>query len=439
MNWLPGNHPERYALADEVHARPPEPLDTPCRVSYVALLLEPEARAQEAAQLQALCERFGAAIPAAGATQFSLRLGDIRLKWERHGEFSAYTVIAPGLGAKPFADPAATLLPDGWLKTLPGQTMMAAHAHVQRSGADNGDDPANSHFQAQLKDAFNGGSLVGSEIAEGAGLAFTDFKLHADGCSRFFVVDRGLTRHQAGRSVQRLFEIEAYRMLALLALPIARRQGPRIVAIEKSLAKLTNGIAQDDGADAGLLQQLTRLAAEVESDLSASQYRFGACRAYADLVRTRIADLRERRIPGTQTLAEFMTRRFEPAVATCATVSSRLHGLSERVAQASGLLSTRVDIAHEQQNQSLLTSMDRRAKQQLQLQKTVEGLSLAAIVYYGAGVVSYVAKALKSSGVNLNVDIAVGIMVPVIALLAYLAVRRTRRAMARDDDHAPNA
>jgi uncharacterized membrane-anchored protein len=137
----------------------------------------------------------------------------------------------------------------------------------------------------------------------------------------------------------------------------------------------------DPAGDEALLQHLTRLAAEIESGPSASQVRFGACRAYADLVSRRIQELRERRAPGLQTLEEFMSRRFQPAVAICQTVSLRLHDLSERVAQASGLLRTRVEIAREHQNQQLLTSMDRLARLQLRLQQAVEGLSVAAISY----------------------------------------------------------
>jgi hypothetical protein len=110
-----------------------------------------------------------------------------------------------------------------------------------------------------------------------------------------------------------------------------------------------------------------------------------------------------------------MARRFEPAVATCQTVSARLHDLSERVAQASGLLSTRVDIARERQNQALLSSMDRRAKLQLRLQQTVEGLSVAAIVYYVAGLVGYVTKGAKAGGLPLNADLVIGLAVPVVA------------------------
>jgi uncharacterized membrane-anchored protein len=222
-------------------------------------------------------------------------------------------------------------------------------------------------------------------------------------------------------------------MLALLALPIARRQSPRIVAIEQSLAELTDGIAREDGREEALLHELTRLAAEIESGLSASQFRFGACRAYSELVSTRIEELREQRIPGLQTLAEFMTRRFTPAVTTCQTVSQRLHDLSERVAQASGLLATRVGIARERQNQDLLASMNRRAKLQLRLQQTVEGLSIAAIVYYVVGLLGYVTKGLKAGGLQVNAELAMGAAVPVVAGLAIFAVRRARRRISMSE------
>ena len=122
-----------------------------------------------------------------------------------------------------------------------------------------------------------------------------------------------------------------------------------------------------------------------------------------------------------------MGRRLTPAVATCATVSQRLRGLSERVAQASALLSTRVDIARERQNQKLLASMDQRAKLQLRLQQTVEGLSVAAIVYYAAGLVGYTAKALHAAGVHVNADIAVGVAIPLLAGVVFWAVHRARQ------------
>jgi len=428
MSLLPPDHSDRFALADEVHARPPEPVETPSRASYVAVLVDGDDREREIEHLAVLCQRFGVEPPGPGASHFSARLAGLRLKWERHGEFSGYTFYAPGCSPEPFSQPVSSLLPPRWLEQVPGRTLVAAHAKLVPAEAGLPD-------VAELASFFNGNTAVGAEIGDGAGMAFTDFRIHEDGCSRFVVFDRSFTPRQAGRMLQRLFEIEVYRMLALLALPIARRQLPRIVAIEKSLAELTDGIAQGGENDEDLLHELTRLAAEVESGLAASQFRFGACRAYDALVRTRISELREKRIAGIPPIEEFMARRFTPAVATCATVSQRLHDLSERVAQASGLLSTRVDIARECQNQALLASMDRRAKLQLRLQQTVEGLSVAAIVYYMAGITGYLAKAVKAGGLHIDPDLVVGLAIPLVALAVVRAVRRARKRARDSDSH----
>lgn len=429
MSILPPDHADRVALAQEVHARPPEPLASPARATYVAVLVEPADRGREADHLAELCALFSVAPPRPGATHFRVDLGPLRLKWERHGEFSGYTFFSPGLSPAPFSEPPATRLPPGWLAALPGRTLVAAHAKVISAVAA---DPSPQFLAGH----FDGNIVVGAEVGDGAGLAFTDFRIHADGFSRFLLVDRSFTPRQNGRMLQRLFEIEVYRMTALLALPIARKQSATLADIERALAALTADIAAEGGNEEALLHALTRLAADVESELARSRFRFGACRAYFELVTTRIGELRERRINGIQTVEEFMARRLTPAVQTCATVSQRLHDLSERVAQASALLSTRVDIARERQNGALLASMDRRAKLQLRLQQTVEGLSVAAIVYYVAGLLGYLAKGLKAGGLKLEPDLVVGVAIPLVAVAVLLAVRRARRR-AHDADASP--
>ena len=426
MSIFPPDHAQRYLLAEEVHARPPEAMHAPARASYVAVLVDSDERERELRHLEAVCQRFAVAGPAANATHFRAKLGAVSLKWERHGEFSGYTFTVTGVSSKDFVETAAAQLPAGWLAAVPGQTMTAVHAVLRAAGAEPPDTAA-------LAAVFGGHTVVGADIAEGAALVFTDFHLNDDGCTHLLVLDRNLGDRQAGRLLQRLFEIEAYRMLALLALPIARRQSPRIAAIERSLATLTDGIARDEGDDEALLHELTRLAAEVESGIAASQFRFGACEAYHGLVKQRIAELRELRLSALQTIDEFMGRRLTPAVATCATVSQRLRGLAERVAQASALLSTRVDIARERQNQALLASMDKRARQQLRLQQTVEGLSVAAIVYYVAGLLGYGAKALHAGGLPINADVVVGATIPFVAALVFWAVRRARQRMQASD------
>ena len=465
---LPPDHPDRAQLAAEVHARPPEPLTAPRRASYVAVRIEADARDAELAHISALCRQYGVAPPPGGGTQWAADLGPLRFKWERHGEFSSYTFFAPSLGPLPFAESAAMSLPAGWLAAVPGLTVCAAHAELASAppgaghpvGASPGATIADRARDAgldglpsapQLAAAFDANVVVGAHIGEGAGLALTDFVIHADGFARFLLLNREMTSRQAGRMLQRLFEIEAYRMMALLALPVARGLWTRLQVIEHTLAELTSRIARSDTgnpthtgptnsgptdsvpADDALLQQLMALAAEVESALAGSQARFSASRAYHALVATRIAELREQRIFGLQTIDEFMARRLSPAMATCATVSQRLHNLSERVAQASSLLSTRVDIARQQQNQALLVATARRAKLQLRLQQTVEGLSVAAIVYYLTGLVGYGAKALKVAGVGLSPDLVTGAAVPVLGVGAWWVLRRVHQRIAHDD------
>ena len=223
---------------------------------------------------------------------------------------------------------------------------------------------------------------------------------------------------------------------ALRALPIAWRPSPRIVAIEKSRAELTDDIARKQAGspardDEALLQQPTRLAAQVDCGLTASRFRFGACRAYFEQVSRRVRGLRESRLDGVQTIEGFVARRFTPAGATgatCATVSQRLHDRSERVAQASVRLSTRAGIACERQKQPLRGSRGRRTGLQLRLQQTVETLTVAVIGYGGAGLAGHVAKALKAAGARIEPDLAGGIVIRVVAVRVLLAVRRARSA-----------
>jgi uncharacterized membrane-anchored protein len=181
-----------------------------------------------------------------------------------------------------------------------------------------------------------------------------------------------------------------------------------------------------------MLARLTDLAAELERTAASTNYRFGAARAYYALVEKRIEELRESRLEGYQQFGEFMDRRLAPAMRTCEAVAKRMEELSERLARASQMLRTRVDIQLEAQNRDLLHSMDRRARLQLRLQETVEGLSIAAVTYYGVGLISYLAKGLKSGGLTVPVELVQALAVPLVAVSAWLVVRRIRRMVNRE-------
>ncbi|WP_342667948.1 DUF3422 domain-containing protein [Azospirillum halopraeferens] len=417
-------HTLRVTLTNEVHARPPEALSAPVRASTLAMLSGETAGELERRYLARLCEWAGAPPPSRGATHHSGDFGSFRLKWERHTEFSTYTVFRPGAVGDPFAEPALDALPDDWLAGLPGELMVGVHiAVLDRDTA----EPS----PGQLAALFGSDNYVGARISGGAGAAWTDFRIHGDGFSRVLLHDRSLTVRQTGRVVQRLLEIETYRVMALLALPVAREVLPRIGTIETELAALTARTPALKGLEdeRDVLDRLTRLSAQTEQIAAETSYRFGAARAYYDIVERRIAELREARIEGTPPIAEFMDRRLAPAIRTCEAVQLRLESLSQRLARASNLLRTRVEIAVEGQNAELLKSMDRRADLQLRLQETVEGLSVVAISYYLIGIVGYAAKALKGAGWKVDPDLLVGLMIPVVLGFVWIGVRRIRKAL----------
>lgn len=424
---IPADHPFRVELNDEVHARPPEALQPPQRLSYLALLSDWTERERDWEEVRDLARRLGAPPPGPESNHCSVDLGPFRLKWERHTEFKRFKFIAPGSVGEGFATPAIAEVPADWLAALKGRTMMAAHVALAQAE----DPPADAEtLSARL---FGGNVLIGADIAGRAGTAYTDFRIHGDGFSRMLVLSRSLTPRQAGRMIQRLLEIDTYRMMALLAWPVARETSPVLSRWERELAEVTNALACAQVVDEpGLLERLTRLQAEIETREAENHYRFSAAAAYYELVQRRIAELREERIQGLQTFQEFTERRLGPAMNTCRAVADRQDALSRRIARATQLLSTRVDLTREQQNQALLESMDRRAKLQLRLQETVEGLSVAAVTYYAVGLIGYAANALRARGAPIQPELIMGISIPLIALLVALAVRRVRRMVAHD-------
>lgn len=423
---LPANHPQRVQLNDEVHARPPEPKVAPSRISYLALTHGGMRKGEGWDAVCDLAARFGAAPPPLGANHYTADFGPFRVKWERHTEFLRYTFIVPGLGRGPFDDPAISLVPEDWLAGLPGQLVAAAHVALLKADPDA--DPV-----ASASRWFPNTVVVGSTVTGGAASAFTDFRIGPDGFSRWVVQDRSMTPRQSGRVVQRLLEIDTYRIMALLALPVAQALAPAIARDERELAEVTATMVTAGEVDEpALLDRITKLAAEIDSRQALSLYRFSAADAYDGLVHRRIEELREERLPGLQTLQEFTDRRLAPAMNTCRSTAARQEELSRRVARATQLLATRVGFTRERQNQALLDSMNRRVRLQLRLQSTVEGLSIAAVTYYIVGLVGYLAKGAKAAGVAVEPDIAMGLTIPVVATLMALSLRKTHR-LVHDD------
>lgn len=413
-------HGERAGALGEVHARPHPLIASPRLLVQLAFMTEGGTGVDHSV-LSALSRRLGIAPPEKSGRLHAMRWGRGSLCWERHTEFSTYlweTPLSPRTG-KPADEP-----PFGHGFSPPGAVISGVRVEIRKWTA----------AAEQLVANFDPASLSYSLVEGGKAAAITDFRQDGDGLTHILILDRGLTPSRVGALSQRLIEIETYRTLAMLGLPLAHSLSPRIRRIEDRLAALT-GEMRVSGPDRSQeqLSALTELAAELEADAAASLYRFGASRAYHGIVEERLEALQETPVPGYETWAGFLQKRVAPAMRTCRSIEERQANLSRKLARAATLLRTWVDVELERQNRDLLASMNRRARLQLRLQQTVEGLSVAAVSYYVVGLIGYLAKGVKPFGVEIAPELVTAFAVPVVVLVMWLVVRRIRRHHSAED------
>jgi len=410
----------RAQALGEIHARPYALVTTPRVIFQLAFMTEGGA-AVDHAVLSDLARARGVAPPAREANHHAMPWGQGTLRWERHTEFSTYFWDAP------VPDQFGGVVPvhpfgDGF--SPPGTLISGIRLEVRPDGPDT---------RAAIA-AFDQTSLCHSEVKSGQATILTDFRQNGDGLTQILVIDRGMTHAGTGALVQRLLDIETYRTLAMIGLPLAQSLSPEIRRIEDGLTAVTLKMKKSarEEADA-MLGEITRLAAELEASAASSLYRFGASRAYYGIVQERVHTLAETAVPGYETLGSFLERRLAPAMRTCQSIEERQANLSRKLARATALLRSWIDVELEHHNSALLNSMDRRAKLQLRLQQTVEGLSVAAISYYVVGLFSYLAKALEKLGLPVESGLLTGLSVPVAVLSIWWVVRSIRRRHEEED------
>jgi uncharacterized membrane-anchored protein len=402
-------HPLRDALYDELHARPFPVISTPQQISHLAFKTTPGEQNRAFDLLCDLCRRYSVNHPAPEAVSFQQDLGKFTVRWERHLEFYALTLQRPvPCGPEPFASPVLTLLPADWLASLPGQAVAAFHLVLDDGHLDLGSEA--------LARTFEGQQVIASRPKEGKAFLCTAFRLHSDGFGRFIFQNRGLSDSQMGRLVQRVIEVETYRLLAQLSLPTAKRLAPELHEIDLQLAKMLAGVPKADNSEGerDLLQRLSLISARLETYRAETNYRFSATRAYHDLVLSRLQNIQEIEVEGHMSVSEFMTRRLTPGLRTCESVQNWMEDLSRRVERAGDMLRTRVNLTLQEQNKSLLAAMNRRSRLQFRLQETVEGLSVAAISYYLVGLLGDMLNGMPLVQWHMKKEVVLATLVPFV-------------------------
>jgi len=415
------DHPLRYELANELHARPFPSLSAPCTAAYLAIKQPHDAakrdRAADLAHLTALLDRYGASHPQPGATHYSGQIGRHVLKWESHTEFVTYTVFTEGVSTRPFDPADFEVFPTDWLARSPGMRVTSALIRVTPwENKDRTREDTDQWFVSE--------SVAVARVLDDAAVIVGDFRIDTAGHLRFSVnVAPGTGARRIGRIVQRLCEIETYKSMSMLGFARVREMGCQMGETDSQLSRLIGDMTGGAQPAEDTLQDLLRVSAELESLVAQSSFRFGATAAYEQIVNQRISVLREDRFEGRQTFAEFMMRRYEPAMRTVRATKERLDAMADRAMRAGELLRTRVDVERSAQNQALLESMDKRADLQLRLQRTVEGLSVVAISYYAVSLAGYLLYPLTGVlGLSKGM-ITAAVTLPVVGLVWWLVQR----------------
>jgi uncharacterized membrane-anchored protein len=420
-------HPLREKLYNELHNRPFPSISSPAQITHIAIQHQGELKQKEHEFISLLCDRFQVSSPAKSMPCFYQDFGLFCLRWERHLEYSTYTFIhqAP-LTDKPFIKNAIDYVPSNWFEKMPGQVINAVHLVIESENI----DKAITHPVEQY---FDNMALIASAPVHSQAKVWSSFKLHDDGFSRFLIYQQDLSTAQIGRLVQQLLQLDTYRLMATLGLPLAQAINSELNQLDLQLQQVTTFIALgSDKSDRELLTEVSKIAAKIGDYRSQSTYRFSATNAYYDVALQRMEELKEEEISGYMTLQEFLMRRITPAVKTCQTASNHLEDISRRVTRASDLLRTRVDMVLQEQNQKLLKSMNHRAHIQMRLQQTVEGLSVAAISYYGMQLFETMLTSLPTFGIKYNHELVSGFAVPIVIGIVFIGTRLIHKRLMRD-------
>ena len=430
---LPIDAAQRRLFHDEIHARPVAPLQTPALVTQIVVLNQSLTLQDELDHVRRLTATFDHTVDEDEPTLLHLPLSGFTLRWERHGEYSLYSITQP-------VDPtdlweadnpdllSLVAVPPEWLASIRGETLVAQQVLVVRApiGIGGGTSAETLPHAQRL---LGSERLLGSTIRNNSAQVFTTYRLRDDGTSRFLILCGDVTEGRAGRTASELAELETYRTLAMMAFPAARQLHPRLSAVESRLAELTHAIDEGRTDAADLLHELMLQAAQLQTDMATYSTRFAATRAYYGIVQRRIEDLRGTSVPGLTGVFTYLNRRLIPAMATVEAIADRLTAAAEHLGRAADLLRTRVNITTEAQNIELLRSLSEGQRMQLLLQETVEGLSIAAISYYVLGVVGYLAKGLKAAGLHVNTDLVTGAAIPIVIAAVWWTLHRTARRL----------
>ena len=417
----------RTQLYQETHARPYLSLPVPCAIGHILYWKGDQPSTELLDVAKSLAARQGVDPNSKQNAFFEYTCQNYWIRFEQHTEFDTLTIAQSiSADAELFAENPLSIIDESALQQLEPHLLVKARVHlmlkpqIQPNGHESLNSDPNALIAEQFNDINGAAAIYGSWIMGRRAEAYSDFKLDAQGYSRFLVVSHALNPDDAGRVVTRLLELENYRITALIPFNDARAVSKALSKADAQLVRILNEVADSDSAQKqhDLLNDLLAIAQQVETYRNQLSSRFSASQAYYELVKFSYEKLNEEKLGGLQRLQTFVERRLGPAIRTFGALRNRLEDISQRVDRVAELLRTEINVQMQLQNSELLAGMSHSAKMQLKMQKTVEGISIVALTYYAIGVIGYLLSIFLHGDDKYTV---MGLLVlPVAALIWYL-------------------
>ena len=402
-------------VSQELLSRPSPSIETPSVVIQLVLVPDTPTRSTGKSVKQAVddwCQAHDQ--PPSGAAKYHhVHKHGLSLRWEQHTEFSSIVLINDDVTDWQKID--LTWLEGTQARLLTGSVIIVESSEIPNGWLDEHD------------------GAVGGSVMDGQAVLATTLQPNSIGLVEYRIGNIALNAARLGRLTQRIYEIETYRVMALLGLPLAKTTGQQLDLLEERLINSVKRMGTDSelSDDQTLLDELFSLAQDSEELMANTDYRFSATQAYGQIVQDRLSEIHEEAVPTRQPLGEFLERRFEPAIRTTRHIVGRQQNLSARIARAVSLARTRVEVTLQTQHKTQLESMSKRAQLQLRLQRTVEGLSVMAISYYAIGILAYLLGGWIPSEKS---KLLISIVSPILLIIIWWALKQWRARLLEEPD-----
>ncbi len=370
----------RHEISNEIHRRPYLELQSPLRISMINILTKNQQKNYY--YLEELCKYLSIPSPSENCLSFNhLHEEKFKLKWESHREFCTFQfIVNDEIDSKElFKKSSLNEVPDLWINSL-DNIVNSVNLEVTN----------NISNEIDIYNSFDNNYIVGSYVNDQRARIFSDFRIDGNGYHRILMINDNLTKHQLGRAVQRVLDIESYRSMVMIGLFKSKNINNTIDELTYNLLQVNNEFENNKKINLeeyySKLNYISNKAYKLNNE---NKFRFQATNSYFPIINERLKELKLSTINSIQPYDTYLNSRLSPAKRTSETTEKRLNETLEQIDRTANLIQTNVELEVKNGNNLLLESMNKKTDIQIKLQKAVEGLSTVVLTYYTVGLFNY--------------------------------------------------